>query len=508
MPAENNSPKERQGSVLQRGGISLIGAGLGGILVIINEILVARFLGIEVYGLYALAFAAAKMGQFISIFGLQTSVLHFIPIYSSKGEENRVLGTIVAAIVLPTVIGGGLIAFIWSFTDWLSLDILNKPGVQSYLTLFALSIPLLALSEILGSITRALGYTVYYVLIVNLVPPIVYFLLLLILMLTQAAPLLVAVGYCSAYLIAFLLGLFFLKRALGPSRLKERPKYDFSTLYLYSVPLALNALFYIVFTFTDIFMLGVMKESQDVGVYRGCLQLTTVFQMIIVALNAGAANLFSVMAAEKRTDELAKTYGIMIRWTAYLAAAAFIIIALNRTDLLSLFGDEFTVAEHVLLLLLVAHLLRSCLGGTGFVLVVTGHQKIESFNAILGAVLNVVLNLWLIPDYGILGAAIATSFAHLLLNLLRVIQIYRYLGLHTVQLFLLRVFLVTGAIYLLGSLLSGVLGIDDGAGALYLFIRLPLTALLISIGLWFFGLGSEDRAIVHKGLHALQGRKS
>ena len=486
----------------------MIGAGLGGLLVIVNEILVARFLGIELYGFYALAFAVTKMGQFISIFGLQTSILHFIPIYSNRAQNDRVIGTIVAAILLPFIIGCGLIALIWFFSDWLSIDLLNKPGLENYLMLFAVSIPVLALSEIFGSITRALGYAIYYVLIVNLIPPIAYFLLLLLLMFTQADPLFVAAGFCLAYVIAFMLGIYFVRRTLGAARLKETPKYEFSVLYIYSIPLALNALVYIIFTFTDILMLGVMKDSEDVGIYRGCLQLTTVFQMIIVALNAGAANLISVMAAEKRNEELAKTYGTMIRWTAYLAVAAFIIIALNRIDLLSLLGAEFTVAEHVLLLLLCAHLLRSCLGGTGFVLVVTGHQKIESFNAIIGTLLNVLLNLWLIPDHGILGAAIATSFAHLLLNILRVIQIYRYLGLHTVQLFLLRLFLLTIAIYFIGSLLTSTLGINDGAGALYLFVRLPLTALLIIIGLWTFGLGSEDRAALRKGLSALRSRRS
>ena len=64
-----------------------------------NEVLVARLLGVEGYGLYALGIMAARVGEIVCMLGLRVSVLHFLPIYLDERRYPLVAGVIRASTV-------------------------------------------------------------------------------------------------------------------------------------------------------------------------------------------------------------------------------------------------------------------------------------------------------------------------------------------------------------------------------------------------------------------------
>src|SRR5690348_942341 len=82
-------------AVLERAGISLTGLFVGGILVLINEALIANYLGIQIYGFYALAAMFARVGAILSTFGLPLAVLHYVPIHLSQRDHSRAIGTVI-----------------------------------------------------------------------------------------------------------------------------------------------------------------------------------------------------------------------------------------------------------------------------------------------------------------------------------------------------------------------------------------------------------------------------
>lgn len=490
--------------IVQRGSIALLGGIVGGALILGNEVLAARLLGAEVYGVYALAFALARVGEVVSLFGLQLAVLHFLPIYLSQGAERSVAGTIMASLALPAALAAGLIALFWQLAPWFAEQVLEIPSAEPYLRAFALVVPFMALSEILGAITRGYGHAAYYVVIRQLVPPVVYLMGLLTLFATRADPLWIAGAFGAAWVSALLAGLVSLARVAGTSIVHVRPRFALGKIYAFSLPVAVNALFYVVLGVTDIVMLGSLRGSEETGVYRGCLQLVAVFPMIVIAFTAAAAHVYPVLAHERRGPELEAAYATVTRWMTASSVAAFALIATNRVDLLSLLGPSFTVGAGALLLLLLAQMIRSLVGSGAFLLVVSRNQMLETALTAVGVVVNVLLNLVLIPRYGIVGAGLATVSAYLVISSLRVILIRRALGFLALQTRMLKVVLAGAAASLPVVGGAELLGVGDGTGLLHMIFRMSLLAVLLLAALWRFGLEPADRERV-RGAFAARG---
>jgi len=82
----------------------------------------------------------------------------------------------------------------------------------------------------------------------------------------------------------------------------------------------------------------------------------------------------------------------------------------------------------VLIILSVAFLLESIAIQAKELLQLCGRQNIEVINSIFCIVLNIVLNIVLIPHFGMVGAAIATSFSLLFVSFIRIIEIKSIFG--------------------------------------------------------------------------------
>jgi O-antigen/teichoic acid export membrane protein len=75
-------------------------------------------------------------------------------------------------------------------------------------------------------------------------------------------------------------------------------------------------------------------------------------------------------------------------------------------------------------------LVNVSVGTSGQMLVMTGKPRINLINTGLFVVLTIILNFILIPKYDILGAGIANAVSFSILNAVRTVQIYRYVGIH------------------------------------------------------------------------------
>jgi O-antigen/teichoic acid export membrane protein len=68
----------------------------------------------------------------------------------------------------------------------------------------------------------------------------------------------------------------------------------------------------------------------------------------------------------------------------------------------------------------------------------TGHEHFAARGFGLGAASNLLLNAVLIPPFGIVGAAVATSTSLVVWNVMLAIYVYRLLGLHSTALGVIR----------------------------------------------------------------------
>lgn len=496
----------RTAGVLRRAQITLFGSAVGGVLAIANEIICARYLGVNTYGLYAFALVLARIAEVIAAAGLPVATLHFVSIYRDQKLPRRVLGVILSSLLPPLLVGGGFTVLLWWSAPVLAGAIFDNAKAVPYIQAMAVAIPFMGLSEVLGVITRGFGHAVYYVLIRSLVPPLVFLCALAVITIYRVDPRWIPAGFSLAMVVAVGVGVAAVFRVGGARLFRLRPELPLRALYGYSLPVLLNTLMYLVVACTPILLLGVMHGDREVGIYRACMQLVIPFDMVLIAFNAAVGHLYPVLERNNQREELALLVGRITLWMSSLAFAMLLAVSLNRHDLMRLMGSDFVAGAGTLAVLAMGHAMLCSIGSAGYLLVMSGRQRYETTNAVYAAAAAIALNLLLIPDFGTVGAAAATALACLLVSVLRVYQVRQLMAIRIVRMSLVRIVALSLATAFAVVLASDYLPIGEGGGLASLLLRNALMGGLFAGLYWWFGLAGADRQMVLQALRNVRLR--
>jgi len=101
----------------------------------------------------------------------------------------------------------------------------------------------------------------------------------------------------------------------------------------------------------------------------------------------------------------------------------FVLIVVFSEFVLDIFGNEFEIGKNTLIILAIGQFINAVSGSVGFLLNMTGKQRIFKNIFLIAVIINVVLNFILIPKYGMVGAAIATMISVAVWNIVSVVYI-------------------------------------------------------------------------------------
>ncbi|MHC4545477.1 MAG: flippase [Planctomycetota bacterium] len=171
---------------------------------------------------------------------------------------------------------------------------------------------------------------------------------------------------------------------------------------------AVGNFFVSIYFMIDRVMLSKMKGDDVVGYYSAAYNLINVLSVVPLAFST---SLFPVMSNYFKTSQssLNKIYQYSVRYMYLLAMPITIgTVLLSKRIIYMVYEDEFLPSTRALNVLIFAEFFVFVDIVLGHMLVSIGKEKVNMFNAGAGALLNVVLNLLLIPKMGFVGAGIAT----------------------------------------------------------------------------------------------------
>ncbi|BAU62813.1 putative polysaccharide biosynthesis protein [Stanieria sp. NIES-3757] len=179
-----------------------------------------------------------------------------------------------------------------------------------------------------------------------------------------------------------------------------------------SWPLILSSLAIVVYLRIDQIMLGQLASDQEVGVYSAAVKLSEAWPILILAIVKSFSP--AIISAKQVSQEL---YYQKIQRLANLLTLIVYAIAIPMTFLATplvilVFGTDYAAAGAVLSI----HIWASVFGFLGYIKEVwIATEELTKFAlaaSVSGAILNILLNWWLIPIYGAVGAAIATVLSY------------------------------------------------------------------------------------------------
>jgi O-antigen/teichoic acid export membrane protein len=174
--------------------------------------------------------------------------------------------------------------------------------------------------------------------------------------------------------------------------------------------------------------LGVVSTVAFVGIFALSSQISLVGRAIHRSIVASALPLMAELYDRDDRAHLADFYRITSKWTFALNLPFFLVMVLLGDSLLAIFGKDFAAGAQALSILACASLVETGTGLCGAMLDMTGHSGAKLVNSVAAVTLTIGLNVLLIPPLGLLGAALASLAASVLINALRIAQVLHLVG--------------------------------------------------------------------------------
>lgn len=387
-------------------------------LALLSSILVARLYGAEIIGIVAATDSVLMMTTVFTVLGTSTSVLRLIPEHMTRYSVTSAFSvyrkTQCLVIVISLLAGSALFAS----SGFVAAKIFGKPHLSF---LFALAAPFVVVKSLMILNTEAVrGLRLAKAFACLQMLPVASMLVFLVggtlLLDDKRVP---VYAHLAGAAVTALTGLWVVdstfKGRMGPGdvvhsmRLKE--------IVAVSAPMLMSAAMFFVIGQTGVLMLSIFRTDAEVGYYSVAVRLASLSAFLLVAINSMAAPKFSELFQSGQMDELLRVARKATRLMFWTSSPVLLgLIVLGRPVLPLLFGTQFTGAYTAMLILALGQFVNSVSGSTGIFLNMTGHQKVFQGIMLAAAGLNVVLNLALIPRFGIEGAAVAAVTAMVFWN--------------------------------------------------------------------------------------------
>ncbi|OXB00780.1 polysaccharide biosynthesis protein [Flavobacterium plurextorum] len=196
-------------------------------------------------------------------------------------------------------------------------------------------------------------------------------------------------------------------------------------VFLKSYPIAISGMAMFLLMSFDIMFLKKYRNDETVAFYSVGFKVMTIVSVIILTINITVSAKIAEFFAKDNKEELKRILRNSVRLIFGITFPVIVIISLFSEYVLSFFGHQYVVAKEAFLILIIGQGICSAFGSAPVYLNMTGRQHIFQIVLIAAVVINFLLNRFLIPEYGMVGAAIAFVSSSIFWNSVVALIIYR-----------------------------------------------------------------------------------
>lgn len=387
----------------------MTGTGLNYLL----QILLARWAGPASYGAYSYAMAWTALLSTLSGLGLPQAIMRFVPEYESTQRWSFLRGLVRRTELIVLLASSTLailsIAIVIGRMPETDDSLLRVPLIVG----FGL-VPARGLMNLQTKLCVARHQLRVAYVLPNLLRPLFMIgaaaAIVLVLGMPLSATTIVVIASAPVVIVWLVQRWVFHRRLPGAYR-DASATHDAAHWLRTALPMLLITGFLLLLSHTDLLMIGLLADVQDVGLYKVATKTAGLVTFPLMAVNAVAAPRFAALHARKEPQQLQQLVSIFAHWIFWPSVAIAIALCAASDRILSLFGSEFVSARPALLVLMLGHIVSAGVGSVGYLLNMTGHQSHAALIYGTCAVGNIAFNAVGIYYLGMMGAAIATALS-------------------------------------------------------------------------------------------------
>ncbi|TYT63646.1 flippase [Natrialba swarupiae] len=379
---------------------------------LIERVVVARLLTTDAYGEVSIGLAILTFVTTIGLVGLRDGVPRFMSRYDDDANER---GALVAGLVIASVVTIALTIVLLFASGLVSNLLFDRPDSELLVALFVLCIPFTVGLELAVAGIRGRENTLYRTYTRDLLYPTARLLFLAGFLLAGFGIHAAAMAYLVGAVLSCLLACLLLNRLLplvGTYRLHVRE------LLVFSAPLVFATVLSNMLTRTDTLMLGYFRSSHEVGLYSSAYPLASGMLLVLSSFGFLYLPLASRLDADDERAEVESIYELTTKWIFIITFPLFLTFVVFPGDVLTIvFGADYREAGLALSILAIGFFTSATFGRNRETLSALGFTTaIMAANGV-AFLINIALNLLLIPRYGFMGAAVTSMLSFVALNL-------------------------------------------------------------------------------------------
>ena len=412
-------------AILGRGGVAFFG--------FIISALMARLLTPEEFGVYFLAFSLVTLGAICGQMGLDLAVVKLVASAMATGNKtrtNKIINIVLKWGGLSSLTVAALLYF--GVGEWVAEDVLNASILTVSLKWVSLWVVVLAIETLIANIFRGFHNIKLTVTFSGLARGLFLSLVL--------AYFWIKGGKSSLdEIITYTVLVGFISAAIGFVLLKYKTR-DYKSdsekisgdVLSSALPMLVHAILLYVVYQANIWILGAFRPNDDVALYGAAMRL-----VLLVGISSSIVNaVVPPLIAEKYTQGKIKSVEGLLRSAATICGAPALIVLMayifaGDWILSTIFGEFYSKAALVLIILSTAEIVNVLTGACTISLNMTGHHVHIMLLTVVRAVVSVVGGLVVVESYGLLGVSVVYGSSLVIYNLASLLLVRRLAGIWT-----------------------------------------------------------------------------
>ena len=378
------------------------------------------------------AIAIFSIAMSVTRLGSDTTALWLLP--RLRQEDVSKIPAGLAVVLIPPIVGASAVAIVWIVVVRLGGQSVFGADVDRAVTAMAPLLPASAAMFTALAATRAFGGVKVFNLVQNLAVPAGRVVATLLVVGFGGGAVLVSGAWALVFLPAALAAAWVLFRMASAVTPEGAPRLAVPSLALarraaaFGLPRTVSAIVEQVSLWMAVVLVGVLVDSSAAGAYGAAARFVGAGVIVATAVRIAVAPRFSGLLGQGRIDEVRELYSVSARWVLLFGAPIYLLLAVNAPTVLGWLGEGFAQAEAAMVVLCLGSVALLAAGNVQSLLLMSGGSGQAAIIKLISMTALIVGTLLLVPQFGIVGAAIAWSLSTVLDQALAALQVRRSTG--------------------------------------------------------------------------------
>lgn len=415
--------------ILRGTGFFIIGIISSKLFSYFYNILIARWFGAEKYGIFTLAIAFFSIFRIINLLGLTSGITRYAAYYKARKDKEKIKRVLHFSIILVLIFSFFLSFLLFLFSEYFSLKIFKNSELVHVFKLLAPFLSFVCLIFIFNSFFIGLKRIEYVTFYDQILSNLLKLVLLVILYFYGLKLKGVVLSWTIPPVIVTFIYLWIINKKNYLKPINFKFKNIEKELIRFSVPIIFTSFLGIVMGKIDRIILGYYLDEKWVGIYSAMFSIALFLTIASQGLRTLFLPVITELYAIKKSEEIERIYKTVCRWLFYINFPIFLLlISLSKQIIKYSFGIEFIPGYKSLIILSIGYFIFPFTKFGNSMLLMIKKTKYIMINSYIVALLNIILNIMLIPIFGIIGASLATTISLILNFSLVIFEVSGFFG--------------------------------------------------------------------------------